>query len=474
MGLNKLNDHWNAACAAIQEVQDYSKEERRLYMADFLPPSIPTGDGKHILTTRAGMKAIFDIAKLWRSQSAVTKDRISEERIGQLAVREFGQMLFDNKLEFWTDTEAAVSQFMLRLQDRLNAAFHDVDHYFPCHVIASVEVASFDLGPIRFCKRLEWLKHIQTIAAAQHEYVEIVRRYWEDGTPLANEKTTDGMQADCIIETTGSCQWIAIVTVKGNDLGRSEERARYAVRLAIDALGLALSRIEAGKMRGPGDELRVTRTGTLSQLHGRALNTGTNVNRPRLYGHLPYAEEFMSTTLELREQAGWAIDAILHLCDEVDLFALKRRWCDALYWFGEARRDVTEFTALVRYGMCLDVLAKGGKAKGITTMLADLLDRQPGDQLLADGTSVKKVVEKIYNEGRSQLGHGGRPALLEDMPIARETVDQIVALTINNYLLNLKRYAGADDIDTFLKEIPRLVASAISTDGIQSASSSKS
>lgn len=451
-------DLWNAACAAIQEVQKHSKEDLDHYMQSGLPPTIPTGEGRQVLTTQEGINAIWALSEAWRSEQSDRKARITQQGIGQLAVREFGQMLAENGFAFWTDTDEAIRQFKGRLQERLGAAFRDVDHYFPCHMIESKEAISFNVGPVRFLRRLDWLKHVSAVAGSELAWTDAVRRHWEEDATLPEEKTRDTMVAGHVIKTIGLCQWIASVTVGGNEFGRSEERALYAVRLAIDAIGLVLSRSQAINMRGPGDELRVTRTGQLSQYFGMSINTGVKIDRPHLFSHPPDAEEFISSTQEFRDEAGWAINAMLHLAGDVELPALKRRWCDALYWFGEARRDATEFTALVRYGMCLDVLAKGSAANGITTMLSDLLACQPNDKLLSDGTSIKKVIKKIYEEGRSQLGHGGRPALLEDLPIARETADQVVQLALPHYLMNLKRYNGADNPDEFLKAIPSLVA----------------
>jgi len=449
---------WNAACAAIMEVQKHSKEDRDHYMQSGLPPSIPTGDGKQVLTTQEGINAIWALSEAWRSEQSDRKARITQQGMGQLAVREFGQMLAENGFTFWTDTDEAIRQFKVRLEGRLGAAFRDVEHYFPCHMIESKEAISFNVGPVRFLRRLDWLKHVSSVAGSELAWTDAVRRHWEENAPPPDEITRDTMNAVHVIKTIGQCRWIASVTVRGNEFGRSGERALYAVRLAIDALGIVLSRSQAINMRGPGDELRVTRSGQLSQHPGLGLNTGIKTDRPHLFAHPSDAQVFISNTREFRDEAGWAINSMLHLASDVDLPALKQRWCDALYWFGEARRDVTEFTALVRYGMCLDVLAKGRAANGITKMLADLLASQPNDKLLSDGTSIKKVIKKIYEEGRSQLGHGGRPALLEDLPIARETADQVVQLALSNYLTNLKRYNGADDTDSFLEAIPALVA----------------
>lgn len=68
-------------------------------------------------------------------------------------------------------------------------------------------------------------------------------------------------------------------------------------------------------------------------------------------------------------------------------------------------------------------------------------------------SSVEQVVAKLYNRGRSQIGHGGAPALLEDTPIERGAADNICRRTLNRYLYALKSYEGVDDATTFLSNL---------------------
>jgi hypothetical protein len=454
------NDLWREVCDGIREVQSYTAEQADAYHKSGtpIPPAIPTGGGNHVFTTQKSIDAIFAIARDWRAADDARKARISENPLGQLAVRVFGELFAENEFVIWDDEKAALSALKTRLKERVDATFRDADHYFPCHIVGSPSAPSFAVGGVRFLRRDEWLNHVAARSLDAKTWTDAVKELWNVGTALPEFNGRAKSDAKNTVETIGKCQWVAVVSVEGNELARSADRATYAARLAIDALGLVLSPSEALKMRGPGDDLHIRRTGTLSQFEGLGLNTGSHIDVPDLFSHPPFADSYINSTVELRADAGWAIEAMLVTANETDLAALKQRWCDALYWFGEARRDTTEFTALVRYGMCLDVLANGGKAGGIATMMADFMGGTITDALLTDGSSVKKVVEALYNDGRSRLGHGTRAALLNDLPFPLATADNLAQIALDRYLIYLRRYKGADEAKAFLTNIPALVA----------------
>lgn len=425
-----------------------------------IPPSIPVENGRLVFTTDEGLNAICALGEHWRTEDKDRRVRIGPERMPQLAVNEFGRMLQDNGGRLWEPDayRETVRTFKQRLDAALAAAARDATHYFPCHVVQSPQAASFAVGPVRFMRRREWLDQVAATAGRDLGWLDAVSDHWENGSAVPSSSGHDGLTAGTIIDAIRT-QWIASVSVKGNELGRSAERATYAVRLAIDALSLPLRRDLGLDLRGPGDELRVTKITRFSQFPGLDLNIGGTLDMPDLFSHPPQAEEFLTGTSELRDDAGWAIESVIVLERDTELADLRRRWCDALYWFGDARRDRTGFAALVRYGMALDVLAKGSKANGITEMVCGLFDRTETSPIMSDGMTLKAAVEAIYNEGRSQFGHGGRPALLEDLPFPREGADHLVRLALDAYLWNLRRYLGTDDADEFLQAIPLLVAS---------------
>jgi hypothetical protein len=448
-------DIWKAVCRAIEEVSAYSPDEHARYMesATLLPPMIPIGDGRHVLTTQAGVEALAKLGEAWRASDPDRRARVTPERMRQLAIAEFGEMLGENQLVLWPDSSLALKAYKKRLAHRLAGAFRDTHHYFACRVVDADSVAPFSIGRVQFVRPQDWLDKVQEVAGCELDWIDGVRVHWRDTTPLPQLGGIDRILAETAVETIGACKWVAQVSVAGNDIGRSAERARFGVRLALDGLGLVMTSAQGLNLRGPGDDTDPGITTRLSQAPGENLSFSSHRDLPLLLTHEPHASQFMRDSEDLRAAVGWAIEAVFCLPAEITLFDLRRRWCDALYWFGEARRDDTGAAAIVRYGMCLDVLAKGGAAPEIIKMVASLFGRTAKDGLLSDGTSVEQAVAKLYNRGRSQIGHGGAPALLEDTPIERGAADNICRRTLNRYLYALKSYEGVDDATTFLSNL---------------------
>jgi hypothetical protein len=486
---NKPSDTklWETACAAIELVRQYSAEERRAYFdsARFLPPMISTGRRGHVYTTTEGLSAIADIAEAWRTVDPMRKARINADRMRQIGISEFGAMLDENGMRLRADHADAVREYKQRLERRLDQVARDVEHYFACRVFERDGLPAFDVGPVRFLQRGDWLQHVASRAkgdvgwpdrvsgiwarkASWFDYLDrkaisravrrfLLRRKNWPFVDLFRRAHTD-LNTESVLEMVGDCRWIAAVHVIGNELGRSGERAKYGVRLAIDALGLLLSASQASELRGPGDDLNARHTVTLSLYEGLDLSAGHHMDAPHLFTTGESAKKYIDATSEYREAAGWAISAVLDSDGAQPFSSLRRRWCDALYWFGEARRSSADFSALVLYGISIDVPSKGRGANGISDMLAGLFAIGVDDKLMKDGDTVRQIVSDIYEKGRSQFGHGGRSALIEDLPVSRATADSVAARALDLYLDRLRLYGGADDIDTFLAALPDLTA----------------
>lgn len=455
-------DLWSTACRALEEVSNYTPEEHGRYMrgATLLPPMISLGNGKQVFTTQVGYDAIAKLGEAWRTEDADRRARVTTERMSRLAIAEFGEMLAENKLEIWEDAPASLKVFKQRLAARLAAAYCEAHHYFPCRIVHADTAPAFAIGRVQFVRPPEWLDRVRQFAERDLIWTERVRSHWQGEALAPPDNSTERILSESAIEAIGVCKWVAMVSVSGNDIGRSAERARFGVRLALDGLGLVMTSKQARNLRGPGDDVDPGITTHLSQAPGEDVTFDSRRDLPLLLTHEPYASTFIKESEELREAVGWAIEGVFCLPGGADVYSLRRRWCDALFWFGEARRDDTASAAIIRYGMCLDVLANGGAAPEIIKMAAALFGRDAKAGLLTDGTSVQSAIEKLYNRGRSQIGHGGAPALLEDTPIDRGAADNICRRALNRYLSALRDYKGADDPPEFLLSLATPAPSA--------------
>ncbi len=441
----------------IINVQNLNDAETKQYINNNgpIPPNVPLGDGHMVCTTADGLRAIYAFGEQWRLESPERRRIIKKKDVCSLAVGVLGEVL---RKRDWVgknpNDPALAADFKKRLDERLTAIQHDVVHYFPCQIFDDTSVGSFVIGPVRFSSRLEWLNEVETIGRIKPEWVGDVHNAWTNDSEIHQEITPANTEAQIIIQEFGACPWVAAVTIKGNHVGRSKERATTAVRLAIDALALITTPSQAACLRGPGDALHPTHSITLTQLPGRVPMMGYAGNVPGFGGPPNYARTLVTGIESFRQAAGSAISAITATeSSGTNHPKLRERWCNALFWFGEARRDAADFMALVHYGMALDILAKGGKARGILRMVSALLSCQPTDPVSKDGPTLEQAIKHIYNECRSQFCHGGRPALLEDLPFSREGAHWITTAALSSYVLSLGHYTGTDDYGAFVQHL---------------------
>jgi hypothetical protein len=212
----------------------------------------------------------------------------------------------------------------------------------------------------------------------------------------------------------------------------------------------------ARNLRGPGHDLTPQFTHELHQIEGQPLSLSTSVDWPRI-GGLPGAQsDLLIKNTSLRTVVGQAITAFVAVTSTSDVPNLLQRWVEAMYWFGQARREQNDFIALVKFGITLDVLAKGGRAAGIIELCRALFGKQDGDVIAPVNRTLKQVVEKVYNEGRSRIAHGGSLALLRELPVELSLADSLTAQALASYVVYASLYGGPDTYGDFLAAIPAL------------------
>ena len=73
---------------------------------------------------------------------------------------------------------------------------------------------------------------------------------------------------------------------------------------------------------------------------------------------------------------------------------------NALYWAGEAHREVSDFMAVVKYGCAVDGLTgAGGKSRAIIEFAEAALEPADADEPTADALSIAEAAEIVYEKG---------------------------------------------------------------------------
>jgi hypothetical protein len=447
------------------------------------PPNVPVGNGSFVLTTYEGLKAVYDLASAWRAESLEAKQNLTPATAVAWMLHEFGAQFAAGKFTHLKDYSAAARRLNEQLDIRLGNGVREVVYSFPCRLFDDLSISTFDIGPVKFSPRSDWLNELNERAQGASDAWAIPLQTFFSTSSLSGddrelELSVLPYRAQEVHDALAGCMWVATVSLATIDKERAKDRAKTAVRLAVNALGLRTNRLGAVQLRGPGDELRATESHTVAQSLGEDVRMDVHLDLPRAGGFPGQSKSYVLNSLDLRKAAGAAITAITSpsLSARAKEPTIAQRWCDALFWFGEARRDSTEFMALVRYGMALDVLAKGFRRPGIVKLLEALFEIDANEATFFNGIDLATLVRQIYSEGRSQFGHGGRAALIQELPASIEAADQLTARALDRYALCLASYTGSQDYASFLDEIPnclpRPTASTTGTSGGATTSSS--
>ena len=417
----------------------------------WIPPHFSDHERGIVWTSLAALESANRFGLEWRKRDKDLLNQISDRVAASWAIDAFGEVLC-GEMSGDTDLTSEVvdgwcNEVLGLLRNRFKDRKSGETHYFPCAIFPEGgPLTSFAIGPVSFYQRDIWLDYVE-MAANNDPYSARVIQGIRAGLLLPAPPVPDGSGSvvhndiASALRYIGECRWVAGITLQGGDNARSTERAHGAVRLAIDAIGVIFRKGIWAGMRGPAGERHEHMPIDISQGDDGRLTVPSWFNVQRENGF--WAErEFTEKAGVYCDIVGRAIDAVLDISSEHE-YSLRQRWCDALFWFGEARRDSVGFMALAHYGVALDVLVgRNGKARGICNLATALFglpaDHQPNP--LDPEMTLKKSIDIIYNECRSQLTHGGRAGLLRDLPMDLFTADTLVRRVLEEYIIQVDHY----------------------------------
>jgi|GEM_PF-972125 len=240
-------------------------------------------------------------------------------------------------------------------------ACEDTTHLLPCHLMLSKDPDEIVLGPVRFLNRRAARRLLLGHAKARREK----ERATEAG-PRDDDARPFLAQA---LKYYRHFNWIAQVEIKGCDPDVSETLARAAVTSALDCLHLVLGAQWTDRMRVGGPALKLDRRAKLKILATGSLDYSLSfqgsgqVNFPNGWSERLVNPD-MARVLEL---CGVALEAAV----DPDLDRpLSRRLLDAAQWFGEAARDESPSTRVVKYVTALERMLMTEEHDDITTTVS--------------------------------------------------------------------------------------------------------
>lgn len=421
-----------------------SADWRRIWQDPFTPMAIPVEHNREYHCTQAGANAAHKIADLSWSSRRDYRETLSRKAFDRLSFEAVGRTIADCKAHIPADQAegdtddafyAAMAADYRRHLDALAARTQrDLTHHIQCHLFHTDQnVPGFAIGPVRFLPRNDWIaQHAQS--RKQFTLVQDVESGMVPASELRTRARQEGASDDVVkawdtLSFLGPYSWVATIEVQGHEPRRSYEKASTIVGLAIDLLGLRFRRDDARHFVKAGwghlfGEIRLAQDAGGRSLFGWSSPMPGLGSKPGALTAKVQAEQLFL------DAAGEVLSAYLAARAKGDEADLLQRWANALYWYGEARREASDFMAVVDYGCAADGLSGAGGNYGKIVKFAEAALR-PKAQVTAPGRlSVKQAVEKVYAEGRNKLAHGEEPGLFQDQSETRLIGDTLMTLLL--------------------------------------------
>jgi hypothetical protein len=460
----------------LQTIIEAAIEARALSFDDWLalspnplvPLAIPVSAGGQYQVTQAGVDAAHALTdQVWKAR-ADFRQTIERKRFDRLSFTAIGDAVATSQAHLDPTEDpsgekfyaAVAADFSAKLDALADKARGDVDRHIPCHLFdRSQGVEGFAVGPVEFLPRAEWLTRYVT-NPVQLGHIHNVENRTIAFDDLRRQALSQGAARDLreawrVLSALRNFTWVATLRVSGHELDQSHRKASVIVGLAIDAVGMRFHVDAARKFTRMGRQHLYSEERLASTPDGRFL-IGSSVAMPGLGAKPGALTAKMAAERPFLDDAGEVFTAYLAGRQTGSAPHLVERWMNAAYWFGEARREASDFMAVVDYGCAVDGLSGAGGVAAEMIRFAEAALNPKGHPTPAGALSVADAVTRLYVEGRNRLAHGEAPGLLEDLSELRAIGDDLLAklfdvvtVELADFLRNKPQYLTVSEEHAF-------------------------
>jgi hypothetical protein len=267
----------------------------------------------------------------------------------------------------------------------------DVTYFIPCHLMRTKDPEALVIGPIKFHNR----------ASIRRLFLDKLNQRIED--PNTEHNKNSRRLLNDAIRYYRKFGWVAEVEIKGYDRETSAEIAEQAVISALDCLHLMLGAEWTDKMQIQGPAIFMDRRAKLYLSDSNELEASLSSS---VFGQVNFTEgwsEGLSSPehINMLNLFGVALELAV---DPALARPLSQRFLDAAQWFGEASRDKSPSTRVVKYVTALERMVMTEEQDDISRLVSDRVSAfcfdKPEDRELW-----RAKVKKTYDL-RSKLVHG--------------------------------------------------------------------
>lgn len=455
-----------------EDLQDLVRELDRIHKGDYLvdkalimqsgmPDFVTTDSGVQRHFTESARLALTHVSRaLYSNNSSVSSilefdsfEKIVRQSVADLhAAGEFADFCSGGNVE-------AKARLANEVKSRVSKLSNQFTHYFPAWTLGMEREHPFQLGPVTFFTREQWIDSVDFPDQAKERYLgekdanyqwrqilkEALRRP-KDDVPLAG-------LAGAIYGAVNGCPSVLGVTIAGYEKDLSRKLAELVCKTALDAVSLAFGGSEFFHQQALCDErLQPVGVDRLIESNGFLWLPGLSLGKR--IPHLSYAKvtEALVGMTDMLAAFSSILDALVNPVSHTHP-KLAQRWATALDWFGEGNREKSDAIALAKVGTSLDVLACGGRFGGICDMVVHLIGVDADKEVISgrQPKTLRALVKNIYDDGRSKILHGTHYERLKSFEGERYNAAFLTRIVLIEAAIRLNKYSGDDTDEAFRK-----------------------
>lgn len=419
-----------------------------------LPGLIYAGPGGSIATNEIMEIEIRNVADWMLGQRPHARDKHSLKEWRSKTREVFGPALA--QLDFSRAPRENAKELKVSIEARLDqysAGHSSRGRSLGCRLFSEPPKDQFSIGPVVFETKSLWLDHAlknSDITTTTHRRISRVFC----GKKLRKRKSSlDSIQEDSILGVLGDAQMVCTVTTEGLAPELGEKRTILAARLALTSIALIWR--EPSKMlesfgMSTDHGIRVVRLIPVRP-GPRMLGGSKLIGRP--FG-MPVSQKEWSSILEDEGEyfklAGKMIFCWTNPQHDKQGSSLLRGLSRALFWFWKGCTEENDLMSLVSFAASLESLTGGGKSKAIKKLVEARLGKDEGDEIVS-GTTVRQLIKRIYEVGRSRTLHGTNQDMLHDWSDWRLIAESLTRVCIVSSMEWCQNNQSESDIKSLLQ-----------------------
>lgn len=417
-----------------------------------LPPSLPVGNGRIINATEDMLDYIRGYADLYLDANPEIKPRYKIKEFLQIVSKAFGKVLSEIDLRLENEklhfaVRDGVDDFIVK-----NIASRRIYLNLGCHLFEGKEAYPIQIGPVIFEDRDSWRKRMLEEGKISPITSRRLNAIWNGKHLKKRVSSRESIVESSILNAVGNCPAIVSITTDGLSTNNVQEKGALVARIAMTAISLLWQNPSQG-LRWMNLLYDRRSPHRYTVLFDEEKWAGSNSEVPQFPSGRYIEDELLDRVRaynESFEQIGLAIEGYVqpgkassNRPNVMNALFL------SLWWYHEACREPLDQIATTKFAASMDVLAKGGKAKGIINLIGMRLGPAANQPLFKGGQATQKVVDQIYNSARSRLIHGSSSNFSDDWAELRTKAEIIGRFLLLAFCDWLSDNPSSDDVAAF-------------------------